>query len=182
MNPTADRRLAPPLIAAEWMNVEHPLELQSLRGKIVVLETFQMLCPGCVSHSLPQARAIHEYFPRDAVQVVGLHSVFEHHDAMSPISLRAFLHEYRIDFPIAVDAHDAHRTPRTMSAYGMRGTPTLTLIDRGGVVRSQSFGRVSDLHVGAAIAGLMGEPIPAEPSAAPPSTGSHACDDDGCPS
>ena len=64
-----------------------------------------MLCPGCVSHGLPQAKRIQQAFGGD-VTVLGLHCVFEHHEAMTPVSLEAFLHEYRITFPVGVDAHD----------------------------------------------------------------------------
>ena len=71
----------------------------------MVIEAFQMLCPGCVSHGLPQAKRIQHAFGDD-VTVLGLHCVFEHHEAMTPVSLEAFLHEYRITFPVGVDAHD----------------------------------------------------------------------------
>ena len=70
-----------------WFNTPGPLALGDLRGKVVVLEAFQMLCPGCVAHGLPQAGRVHELFPPDAVAVVGLHTVFEHHAAMTPVSL-----------------------------------------------------------------------------------------------
>jgi hypothetical protein len=47
--------------------------------------------------------------------------------------------------------------PRTMAAYGMRGTPTLALIDREGQLRKQSLGVEDDLRVGADIATLLCE-------------------------
>ena len=53
---THQPRPAPPLEAARWFNTVEPLTLDLLRGRIVVIEAFQMLCPGCVSHGLPQAR------------------------------------------------------------------------------------------------------------------------------
>ena len=46
---------APDLQVAEWINNDGPVTLLGLRGKVVVLEAFQMLCPGCVAHGLPQA-------------------------------------------------------------------------------------------------------------------------------
>lgn len=92
--------------------------------------------------------------------MVGLHTVFEHHDAMTPVALRAFMHEYRIGFPVGIDApaEDAgDPLPRTMRAYGMRGTPTLILIDRHGRLRRHAFGAEEDLAVGAAVATLLAE-------------------------
>ncbi|MBM3367181.1 MAG: redoxin domain-containing protein [Betaproteobacteria bacterium] len=143
---------------AEWLNSASPLSLQALRGKVVVLHAFQMLCPGCVQHGLPQAQRIHAVFEPSEVAVVGLHTVFEHHSAMSPVSLRAFIHEYRIAFPVGVDATGAEGpVPQTMQAYGLRGTPSLLLIDRQGRLRRHSFGAEEDMAVGAAIATLLAE-------------------------
>jgi hypothetical protein len=118
---------------------------------------FQMLCPGCVSHALPQAQRVREAFPADAVSVVGLHTVFEHHDAQgSAAALRAFLHEYRISFPVGVDAHDdGVALPATMREYQMQGTPTLLLIDAAGRLRMQRFGHLDDLRLGAAINAVL---------------------------
>ncbi len=149
-------RQAPEWATSQWFNTRQPLELARLRGQVVALETFQMLCPGCVSRGIPQAQRIHAGFG-DQLVVVGMHSVFEHHQAMPPVALEAFLHEYRVSFPVAVDAHDATGVPQTMRAYRMRGTPTLTLIDHRGALRHQWFGHVEDLELGARIARLLAE-------------------------
>ncbi|MBV6416375.1 MAG: hypothetical protein CMLOHMNK_00936 [Steroidobacteraceae bacterium] len=147
--------MAPELDTQQWFNAREPVALAALRGKVVVIEAFQMLCPGCVSHGLPQAMRIHDSFDPADVAVLGLHTVFEHHEAMTPISLAAFLHEYRIRFPVGVDVPDGKGMPKTMAAYRMQGTPTLILIDRLGRLRAQHFGSVSDLQVGAEIMMLM---------------------------
>ncbi|MFC3075941.1 redoxin domain-containing protein [Shinella pollutisoli] len=149
---------APELDVAQWFNTEAPPTLAGLRGKVVVLHAFQMLCPGCVRAGLPQAQKIAAIFPADQVAVIGLHTVFEHHAAMTPVALSAFIHEYRLTFPIAVDRpSEDGPIPRTMAAYGMRGTPSLVLIDRMGLVRRHAFGAEEDLKVGAEIALLMAE-------------------------
>lgn len=150
---------APPWEVERWFNTPEPLELSALRGKVVVLEAFQMLCPGCVSHGLPQAARVHATFPPEQVAVVGLHTVFEHHGAMTPIALQAFLHEYRIPFPVGVDmpGADGDPVPRTMRAYALRGTPSLVLIDACGNIRGHHFGQVEDLALGARIASLVHE-------------------------
>jgi hypothetical protein len=153
-------RPAPAWVTSAWFNTERALQLADLHGKVVVLHAFQMLCPGCVQYGLPQAQRIGRVFPPDDVAVIGLHSVFEHHAAMTPVSLEAFLHEYRVAFPVGVDAAPADARdpiPQTMRAYGMRGTPTLLLIDRRGDLRHHRFGAEDDIAVGAAIAALIGE-------------------------
>lgn len=143
---------------SRWFNSEAPLSLDALRGKVVMVSAFQMLCPGCVSEGLPQARRVREGFPDDDLAVVGLHTVFEHHSAMTPVSLEAFLHEYRITFPVGVDETDSSSPiPLTMQAYAMRGTPTTLLFDRSGHLRRNVFGHVPDLRLGAEIMALIGE-------------------------
>jgi hypothetical protein len=152
--------LAPTWSTCAWFNTNGALQLADLRGKVVVLHAFQMLCPACVHHGLPQAQRIRAAFAPQDVAVVGLHTVFEHHTAMTPVSLKAFLHEYRIGFPVGVDARSDDRNdpiPLTMRAYGMKGTPTLVLIDRAGHLRRDAFGAEDDLALGAAIAALIVE-------------------------
>lgn len=150
-------RPAPPWTTGEWFNTRESLTLAGLRGRVVVLHAFQMLCPACVSHGLPQARRIQATFAESDVVVVGLHTVFEHHRAMTPVALQAFLHEYRIGFAVGIDSSsgDARQpVPVTMQAYGLQGTPSLLLIDRHGDLRLHAFGVVDDLPLGAAIATL----------------------------
>lgn len=144
-----------PFHAAEWLNADAPPSLADFRGRVLAIEVFQMLCPGCVSHGLPQAQRIAAAFDPAQVAVIGLHSVFEHHAAMTPVALKAFLHEYRIRFPVAVDAPGEGAMPRTMEAWGLQGTPTLVLIDRQGRMRARHFGQVSDLALGAQIMALV---------------------------
>lgn len=150
---------APEIYAAEWVNTESPIDLEQLLGKVVVIEAFQMLCPGCVAHGLPQAQRIASTFSKEDVIVFGLHTVFEHHEAQGTrTALEAFVHEYRIGFPVAIDkaASEGH-IPQTMSAYNLRGTPSLILIDKAGNYRNQFFGEVSDMALGAQIMQLVGE-------------------------
>ena len=152
---TTSAGLAPELEVSRWFNTTAPITLAGLRGRVVAVHTFQMLCPGCVSHGLPQASRIASTFAPDKVAVIGLHSVFEHHDAMTPTALRAFLHEYRIRFPVAVDQPgDNGPLPRTMAEWQLEGTPTLVLFDRSGQMRARHFGQVSDLSLGAQIMAL----------------------------
>ena len=181
--------LAPPLHVTEWFNTDTPITLDALRGRVVVVHAFQMLCPGCVAQGLPQAMKVHKLFPSGEVVVLGLHTVFEHHDVMGPNALNVFLREYRITFPVGVDlpAPD-HPVPTTMQAYGLRGTPSLVVIDRSGRVRLNHFGHMDDLQLGALLGTLLSEaPTPD----IKPATSDHAyrgvadsvagaCDDGQC--
>lgn len=148
---------------SQWLNCDQPLSVQALRGRVVVAAAFQMLCPGCVAKTVPQLREVHRLFPADEVAVIGLHTVFEHHAAMGVAALEAFLHEYRIAFPVGVDrpSGSGDPIPATMRRYSMQGTPTLMLIDREGRLRRQTFGHIEDLRLGAEIMALMRETAPA---------------------
>ncbi|MYM27619.1 redoxin domain-containing protein [Duganella sp. CY15W] len=153
--------IAPELQVAAWLNAAQPLSLTQLRGKVVAIYAFQMLCPGCVSHGIPQAKAIRAAFDEQDVVVLGLHSVFEHHAVMHRAALEAFMHEYRIGFPVAIDQPSPHSpVPLTMAQYQLRGTPTLILIDRQGRLRLSHFGQAEDMRVGALIGQLAAEAAP----------------------
>ena len=125
--------LAPPLRVTRWFNAEEPVTLAALRGRVVLLHAFQMLCPACVSHGLPQAVKARELFRETDLAVIGLHTVFEHHAVMNASALEVFIAEYRLTFPIGIDEpSDTGSIPLTMQAYALQGTPSLVLIDREG--------------------------------------------------
>ena len=146
-----DPEKPPELMVSRWLNTKAPITLAGLRDKVVVLVAFQMLCPGCVEHGLPQAKRIAERFNPDEVTVIGLHTVFEHHEVMTPAALEVFMHEYRWPFP------SGSSIPKTMAAYEMRGTPTLLLFDRAGRLRRHYFGRPEDMMLAAEIMALAAE-------------------------
>ncbi len=144
----------PELKVAQWFNAKEPLSLEKLKGRVVVLLAFQMQCPGSLRHALPQAQRIARAFNDDQVAVVGLHTVFEDHEDMTPALLEAFLRSERIDIPVAVDQPNGSELPHTMDAYGMQGTPTLLLFDRQGRLRRHYLGAVDDVRLGAEIMAL----------------------------
>lgn len=157
MMESAAAPLAPDWHVAQWFNSSSPLDLESLRGKVVALHAFQMLCPGCVMNSLPQAQRIAENFDPADLAVIGIHTVFEHNEIMTPQALAVFMREFRLTFPVGVDLAGAGPIPKTMAAYGMQGTPTLVLIDHRGRLRKHTFGTEDDIRVGADIGLLLAE-------------------------
>lgn len=151
-------QIAPELEVQEWLNGD-PILLSQCRGRVVVVYAFQMLCPGCVHHATPQISRLHEMFSKsDDAVVIGLHTVFEHHDVMGPEALKVYIHENRLNFPVAVDRPTAgSRIPRTMATYELQGTPTIVLIDRHGQFRAKYLGPVEDMSLGVAIGRLLAE-------------------------
>jgi peroxiredoxin len=139
---------------AQWFNTAKPLSLATLSGRAVILVAFQMLCPGCATHALPQLQRVRAAFKEADLAVVGLHSVFEHHAAQGTSeALTAFLKEYRITFPVGIDAPAVTRgLPATMQTYQMRGTPTTLIYTRDGWLFTHHFGHIDDLNLGALLA------------------------------
>jgi peroxiredoxin len=172
---------APEWTMSSWLNTSTPISLASLKGRVVVVHAFQMLCPGCVSHGLPQALAIRQAFSENEVAVIGIHTVFEHHTVMNEQALQAFVHEYKIRFPIGIDLADGvNDVPMTMQEYGMRGTPSFLLIDRAGVLRQHHFGRLDDLRAGAMIGQLLAESIADSGIQSSHDTDTRNCDENAC--
>src|SRR5579872_5859060 len=155
MTPT---NAAPELLVQSWFNTDRPLMLSNLRGRVVVLAAFQVLCPTSIASGVPQAQRIYETFEPSDVALIGMRTTFEHHDAFNSAVLKAFIQEYRLKFPIGLDQpNPAGPIPHTMDRYKMRGTPSLVLIDRNGMIRKHAFGPVDDLRIGAEIGALTQE-------------------------
>jgi peroxiredoxin len=148
LNDCTEFPTAPPLRVSQWFNSDRVITLDELRGKVVLIHTFQMLCPACVMHATPQAAHLWQHYRQGGnnnVVVLGLHTVFEHHDVMTPAALAVYLHEFRVPFPVGVDMPgDNGPIPQTMSAYNTQGTPTTLLIDGAGRLRKHHFGVESD--------------------------------------
>ena len=149
-------RQAPSLEIQEWINAENEITLEKLKGKIVIIYAFQMLCPGCVQHSIPQSKRLYEKFKNKEIEVLGLHTVFEHNEVMTAEALKVFIDEYQIKYPVGIDlpVEDDYR-PATMKKYDMQGTPTLIIIDQEGNLKMKAFGFVEDLDIGLLVGSLI---------------------------
>lgn len=143
-----------------WLNTEGSYQL--LSGKVLAIHAFQMLCPGCVLHGIPQSQRLHASFSEEHVSVIGLHTVFEHHEAMTEVSLKAFLHEFRVQFPVGIDVSSGKSIPKTMQTFQLQGTPSWLVFDRKGELKLQAFGKVEDITLGAEVARLALEGMPSD--------------------
>jgi thiol-disulfide isomerase/thioredoxin len=132
---------APALVIAEWLNGDG-VTLQNLKGKVVILEFFQMWCPGCNEFSIPLMEEWKEkYKNEDKIFFLSIHTVFEGHEVQSPARLKKFVKKKNIDHLIGIDAHlDANRVPETMKIFRTGGTPAMAIIDKNGVIRFKYFG------------------------------------------
>jgi hypothetical protein len=54
--------------------------LNDLIGSVVLIEVFQVNCPGCFIYSLPRAVDLHERYHQQGLVVIGLATAFEDYD------------------------------------------------------------------------------------------------------
>jgi peroxiredoxin len=148
-NPHASESKVAPWSVSQWFNTSQALTLEQFRGKLVVVGAFQMLCPGCVAHCIPQLKKLHALSKDMPLQVVGLHTVFEHHQAMQPHALEVFIHEYQLKFPVGVDRNDGDSPlPMTMRRWGLGGTPSTLVFGPTGNLLLHQMGQLDDLALG----------------------------------
>lgn len=137
-------RPAPEWIISEWLNGKGT-SLQALRGKVVVVDFFQLWCPGCNAFSIPLLKRWEQVFAgpiaEGRLQIVSIHTVFEGHDYQNPTKLRNFLKRKKINHLVGIDRHaKGDHVPQTMRLFGTLGTPEMAFIDHTGTVRFQEFG------------------------------------------
>ena len=140
-----------------WLNTPEGLTLAGLRGRVVAIYAFQVLCQDCCELALPQARRLSAAFPAADLVVVALHTVFEMHTRMSEQVLAHFLEQSCYAFPVGIDAPGPLWMPKTMERYGLQGTPSLILVDRKGRRRLRKLGHVEDAELWPQIVSLLRE-------------------------
>jgi thiol-disulfide isomerase/thioredoxin/sugar lactone lactonase YvrE len=108
----------------EWLNVQRPLTLSDLRGKIVLLDFFTFGCINCI-HVIPDLHELEAKYAEELV-VIGVHSAkFEHEGDTE--NIRRFAERYRLTHPIVND-----RDFGIWRAYGIYAWPSAILIDPDG--------------------------------------------------
>ena len=124
---------APALVGDAWLGTGgQRLDLELLRGRIVLLDFWTLCCVNC-HHVLAELRPIEEEFA-DVVTVVGVHSPkFEHEK--NPDAVSAAMQRHGITHPVLNDPNMS-----TWQAYGVRAWPTLVLLDASGNVAATFSG------------------------------------------
>ncbi len=138
------RRKAPQWDISEWINADAG-NVDSLRGKVIIIDFFQLWCPGCNRFSGPLMKHWQQKFNRDikagGLVLVKIHTVFEGHGYQTVERLKSYVKEKGVTMPVGIDRHLAdQRLPVTMRRYRTRGTPEMVIIDKDGMIRFQKFG------------------------------------------
>ena len=116
----------------EWLNVDEPLQLADLRGKIVLLDFLTYGCINCI-HVIPDLHALEEKYGH-ALVILGVHSAkFEHERGTE--NIRRFAERYGISHPIVNDNEF-----EVWESYGIYAWPSSVLIDPEGRIAGQHAG------------------------------------------
>lgn len=70
---------APLLSVSDWVQGE-PVNFDRLLGNVVLVEVFQVNCPGCFLYSLPQAVNLYQKYSHQGLSVLGMATAFEDFD------------------------------------------------------------------------------------------------------
>jgi sugar lactone lactonase YvrE len=107
-----------------WFNVQRPLTLEELKGRVVLLDFWTLGCINC-QHIIPDLKALEAEFG-DNLVVIGVHSgkyATEHEDESVLEAVRRF----GIEHPVINDPDF-----RVWNTFGASAWPTLVLIDPAG--------------------------------------------------
>jgi cytochrome c biogenesis protein CcmG/thiol:disulfide interchange protein DsbE len=123
---------AAPLFTLEKLDGSGPLRLESLRGRVVVLNFWASWCGPCKDETPLLQKAWQRWQHRDVV-FVGVDVKDFRGDA------RAFLARYNVSYPNVYDGKGS-----TVGRYGVTGFPETYFIDAAGKVRHRIAGPVED--------------------------------------
>ena len=147
----SDGGLAPEFVGiVGWLNTPTPLSLQSLHGKVVLVDFWTYSCINCV-RTLPHLTAWYERYKNEGLVIVGVHTpefAFER----GTTNVRNALKQFSITYPVAQD-----NDYQTWEAYQNRYWPAEYLIDAKGHIRHTHFGEGSYDHMEEAIRALLKE-------------------------
>lgn len=137
-------RTAPSWDILEWINGDVG-NIDTLKGKVIIIDFFQLWCPGCNKFSGPLMNYWQGIFADQKATgqlvFVKIHTVFEGRNYQTIKRLKSYVKEKAITIPVGVDRHIGdRRIPETMRRYKTRGTPEMVIIDGDGVIRFQEFG------------------------------------------
>jgi DNA-binding beta-propeller fold protein YncE len=115
----------------EWLNVESPLTVESLRGKIVVFDFWTYGCINCI-HMIPVLAQLEAKYPEELI-VIGVHSAKFQNEGQTD-NLRQIVERYDLHHPIINDKDFI-----LWRMYGANGWPTFMIADpRGNILAAQS--------------------------------------------
>lgn len=134
-------RAAPDWKNSSWLNVAAPVNLASLKGRVVLLNFWVFTCYNC-TNTIPSLRALDATYRERGLTIVGMHTpefppYAGEHDRKNVANA---LTKYSVTWPIAQDNDRA-----SWDLYNIQYWPSFVLIDKQGRIRYEGYG---EFHVG----------------------------------
>lgn len=127
----AARVRAPKFLGATWFN-SGPLELETLRGRVVLLDFFTYGCINCLNN-LPSVKVLKKEYGEKLV-VIGVHSGKFAREKRDDAVAEA-IDRLGIGYAVVNDAEG-----KLFEQYAVKGWPTMVLIDQKGYIAGQWSG------------------------------------------
>jgi cytochrome c biogenesis protein CcdA/thiol-disulfide isomerase/thioredoxin len=141
---------APELIlGGEWINSE-PLTMESLRGKVVLVDFWTYSCINC-QRTFPYLRNWWEKYKDKGFVIVGVHAP-EFEFEKNADNVRKAASDFNLTYPIMQDNNFA-----TWQAYENHYWPAKYLVDKDGLIRYTHFGEGEYDHTERTIQKLLEE-------------------------
>jgi peroxiredoxin len=86
---------APNLQISKWVQGTST-NIDQLAGNVVVIEVFQVNCPGCFLYGIPQAISLYEKFKDKNVKILGVATAFEDYDKNTLQNLELLLSDNQV--------------------------------------------------------------------------------------
>ncbi|GBD34232.1 Thiol-disulfide oxidoreductase ResA [bacterium HR34] len=141
--------------------------IEELKGNPILIEFFQLNCPGCFLYGIPEAIKFYKLYSSKGLKVIGVSTAFEDFDKNNLENLKLLINEnkvigapklilkekglveedgvlpFKIPFPVGMDEIteiNGFKIGKTFYEYGLQGTPSAVLIDKEGFIAHKVFG------------------------------------------
>jgi thiol-disulfide isomerase/thioredoxin len=141
---------APELTNQVWLNVNRPLHLADLRGKVILLEMWTFGCINC-QHVIPSLTGWYNTYASQGLVIIGNHFP-EFASERDLDNLKHAVKQLAIPYPVAQDNEGV-----TWRAYNNKYWPSFFLIDKMGHIRYKHVGEGAYQETEAAIKSLLVE-------------------------
>ena len=140
---------APDIVQGRWINSQ-PLNMSSLRGRVVLIDFWTYTCINCI-RALPYINAWYAKYADKGLVIIGVHTP-EFEFEKDYANVKAAVERYGVKYPVVQDNNYA-----TWNAYGNHYWPHHYLIDKDGNIRYDHIGEGSYDETEKAIQDLLGE-------------------------
>jgi peroxiredoxin len=125
------------------------VDLERLRGEVVVLDFWSTTCPPCLAE-MGQLETLRRRMGPRGVEIVGICAGGEPIDEVA-----RFVRGHEVNYAIAVDVDGA-----VTAGYRVRSLPTLYVVDAAGRIRAGHVGFWPEDEIAAAVASALADTTP----------------------